>query len=371
MAIIDIVKYEQQDGVIVHKFPSCDLRWGSQLVVYPGQVAFFVKGGKVCDKFTEGTYTLKTNNLPLLNKIINLPFGGDSPWQADVWFVSTLNRLNLKWGTETPILLEDPKYDIIVPVRAYGQYGFKVSNPEQFVYGLVGNRSDFKEYQLQAYFRGILLSKLTEVIASKITSDKVSVLDIPTHISELSNYSESVLNKPYFQDYGLDLLLFNFISINIPENDPSLNEIKKAKNLSARLKIAGKENYKMERSFDVMDKAAENESGAGAAFINAGLGMGASMNMGKQMASQFIPNSDSSNEPPPIPIKIEYYLAINGKQQGPYTATQIQSAIDQDNSVLSILAWKKGMSTWAQLSTFAEFTTSTSSGSVPPPIPNN
>lgn len=284
MAIIDIVKYEQQDGVIVHKFPSCDLRWGSQLVVYPGQVAFFVKGGKVCDKFTEGTYTLKTNNLPLLNKIINLPFGGDSPWQADVWFVSTLNRLNLKWGTETPILLEDPKYDIIVPVRAYGQYGFKVSNPEQFVYGLVGNRSDFKEYQLQAYFRGILLSKLTEVIASKITSDKVSVLDIPTHISELSNYSESVLN-PYFQDYGLDLLLFNFISINIPENDPSLNEIKKAKNLSARLKIAGKENYKMERSFDVMDKAAENESGAGAAFINAGLGMGASMNMGKQMAS--------------------------------------------------------------------------------------
>ena len=86
MAIIDIVKYEQQEGVIVHKFLSCDLRWGSQLVVYPGQVAFFVKGGTVCDKFTDGTYTLKSNNIPLLNKIINLPFGGDSPFQADVWF---------------------------------------------------------------------------------------------------------------------------------------------------------------------------------------------------------------------------------------------------------------------------------------------
>ncbi|MBQ3628805.1 MAG: SPFH domain-containing protein, partial [Bacteroidaceae bacterium] len=55
MAIIDVVKYEQQEGVIVQKFPSCDLRWGSQLVVYPGQVAFFVKGGTVCDKFTDGT----------------------------------------------------------------------------------------------------------------------------------------------------------------------------------------------------------------------------------------------------------------------------------------------------------------------------
>lgn len=368
MAIIDIVKYEQQDGVIVHKFPSCDLRWGSQLVVYPGQVAFFVKGGKVCDKFTEGTYTLKTNNLPLLNKIINLPFGGDSPWQADVWFVSTLNRLNLKWGTETPILLEDPKYDIIVPVRAYGQYGFRVSNPEQFVYGLVGNRSDFREGQLQAYFRGILLSKLTEVVASKITKDKISVLEIPTHISELSNYSETVL-KPYFKDYGLELLLFNFISINIPENDPSLNEIKKAKNLSARLKIAGKENYKMERSFDVMDKAAENESGAGAAFLNAGIGFGASTALGKQMAGQL--SSQDGDVPPPIPINVEYYLAINGKQQGPYSAKQIQTAIDQDSSVLHLLAWKKGMNTWTELSTFTEFNHSQSNGSVPPPIPQH
>ena len=70
MAIIDIVKYEQQEGVIVHKFPSCDLRWGTQLVVYPGQVAFFVKGGSVCDKFTDGTYTLRTDNIPLLNKIV-------------------------------------------------------------------------------------------------------------------------------------------------------------------------------------------------------------------------------------------------------------------------------------------------------------
>jgi membrane protease subunit (stomatin/prohibitin family) len=108
MAIIDIVKYEQQEGVIVHKFPSCDLRWGTQLVVYPEQVAFFLKGGKIYDQFTEGTYTLKTNNIPLLNKIINIPFGSDSPWQADVWFVSTINRLNMKWGTETPIQLEAP-----------------------------------------------------------------------------------------------------------------------------------------------------------------------------------------------------------------------------------------------------------------------
>lgn len=365
MAIIDVVKYEQQEGVIVHKFPSCDLCWGSQLVVYPGQVAFFVKGGTVCDKFTDGTYTLKSNNVPLLNKIINLPFGGDSPFQADVWFVNLLQRLSLKWGTETPILLEDPKYDIIVPVRAHGQYGFKISDAEKFVFTLVGNMPNFSEIQLQAYFRGLLLTKLTSIISQKIVDDKISVLEIPTHLEEISTFCQDKLT-PFYADYGVEIMLFNIISINIPEDDPSLNEIKKAKNLSARLKIAGRDNYKMERSFDVMDKAAENESGSGAAFINAGLGLGASLNMGKQMGEQL--TSNGNDVPPPIPTSISYYLAVNGQQQGPYSSQQIKDAIAQDANVLNLLAWKKGITGWQPLKTFEEFAANDSS-ECPPPIP--
>ena len=365
MAIIDIVKYEQQEGVIVHKFPSCDLRWGSQLVVYPGQVAFFVKGGKVCDQFTEGTYTLKTNNIPLLNKIINIPFGGDSPFQADVWFINLLQRLSLKWGTETPIQLEDPKYEIIVPVRAHGQYGFKICDAKKFVFNLVGNMPNFNEAQLQAYFRGLLLTKLTSIISQKIINDKISILEIPTHLEEISAFCQDKLT-PFYADYGVEIMLFNIISINIPEDDLSLNEIKKAKNLSARLKIAGRDNYKMERSFDVMDKAARNESGAGAAFINAGLGLGASLNMGKQMGEQLMPNGN--DVPPPIPTSVSYFLAINGQQQGPYNAQQIRDAIAQDTNVLNLLAWKKGMAGWQPLKTFAEFITN-DNGECPPPIP--
>ena len=365
MAIIDVVKYEQQEGVIVHKFPSCDLHWGTQLVVYPGQVAFFVKGGTVCDKFTDGTYTLKTNNIPLLNKIINLPFGGDSPFQADVWFVNLLQRLSLKWGTETPIQLEDPKYDIIVPVRAHGQYGFKISDAEKFVFSLVGNMPNFSEAQLQSYFRGLLLTRLTSIISQKIVNDKISVLEIPTRLQEISAYCQDEL-MPFYADYGVEIMLFNIISINIPEDDPSLHEIKKAKNLSARLKIAGRDNYKMERSFDVMDKAAENESGAGAAFINAGLGLGASLNMGKQMGEQFMPNSN--DVPPPIPTSVSYFLAVNGQQQGPYNAQQIQEAIAQDANVLNLLAWKKGMVGWKPLRTFVEFAINDDK-ECPPPIP--
>ncbi len=282
MAIIDIVKHEQRQGEIVCKFPSCDLRWGSQLVVYPGQTAVFTKGGEVCDMFTEGTYTLHTNNIPLLNKIVNLPFGGDSPFQADVWFVSTINRLDLKWGTETAILLEDPKYEILVPVRSYGQYGFRVSDVARFMRGLVGNMPTFDEQTLQSYFRGLLLNRLTEILANKITREQISVLDINTRLGDISQEAQQEL-KPYFEDFGVEILLFNIISINVPEDDPSIAEIKKAKNLSARLKITGKDNYKLERLFDVLEKAAENESGTGAAIVNAGIGLGAALGVGKQI----------------------------------------------------------------------------------------
>ena len=82
MALIDIVKWEMNDNEVVYKFPSDDLRLGTQLVVYPSQTAFFVKGGVIFDEFTSGTYTLDTNNIPILNKVVNLPFGSESPFQA-------------------------------------------------------------------------------------------------------------------------------------------------------------------------------------------------------------------------------------------------------------------------------------------------
>lgn len=221
----------------------------------------------------------------------------------------------------------------------------------------------FEEEQLQAYFRGLLLMKLTDIIAKKVINDRMPVLEIMSHLQEISSYSEDSL-KPYFAAYGVELVLFNIISINIPENDASLNEIKKAKNLSARLKIAGKENYSLERSFDVMDKAAVNESGTGAAFINAGLGLGASLNIGKQIGETFMPNDKIV--PPPI-IEESYFLAVNGKQQGPYTRYQLYEAILHNSVTLGVLAWKKGMPTWQPLSTFQEFK-NVSPEDCPPPI---
>lgn len=360
MALIDIVKHEHQLGEIVYKFPSCDLAWGSQLIVEPGQTAIFVKRGKICDQFSEGGYTLSTFNIPLLNQLINLPFGGDTPFQADVWFISLINQLDMRWGTETPILLEDPKYKILIPVRAYGQYGFRISDARLFLTKLIGNMSTFDARLLSSYFRGLLLNRLTDIISRRFVKENDSILEINCNLKEISEEAQHEL-QPYFSSYGVELVLFNIISINVPEDDPSVIELKKAKNLAARMEIVGRDNYRMERSFDVLEKAAENESGSGAAFIQAGLGLGVSFQMGKQLT-----DTTSSDTPPPLPGE-KYYVAINRLQQGPFDYEQIISAFNNGVINSSTLGWKKGMSDWKPLSEFLEFP---SDGlDVPPPIP--
>jgi membrane protease subunit (stomatin/prohibitin family) len=114
MALIDIVQFQGNDKEFVWKFPSENLRLGTQLVVKPAQVAFFVHRGKICDELKEGTITLHTGNIPLLTSLTSLPFGGDSPFQSEVWFVNLISKLDNKWGTIRPIQLEDPKYGLVV-----------------------------------------------------------------------------------------------------------------------------------------------------------------------------------------------------------------------------------------------------------------
>jgi len=366
MAIIDVVKCEMPPGILIAKFPSSDLRLGSQLVVHPGQTAIFVKGGAICDEFESGTYTLKTDNIPLLNKLINIPFGGNSPFQAEVWFVNKLSVLDAKWGTATPLQIEDPKYEVIVPVRAYGQYGFKVETPGMLLETLVGNRKTFSSETLGVYFRGKILSQLTTIISNKLIEDQISILNINSHLSDISVYSKERLTE-YFDKYGLSLLVFDIMSISVIESDPSFVKLKEAKDLAARLKITGRDVYQMERSFDVLENAASNEGMAGG-LMGAGLGMGAGMAVGRQMASVSSHiNTNPAPMPPPLPVSnVQYYLAINGTQQGPYNMEAIVSAIQSGRVTKDHLAWKTGMPNWAKIATFAEFF---SYFNTPPPIP--
>ena len=342
MPILDVVKCEVSDTELVSKFPSDKIRLGSQLVVYSGQTAIFVKGGKFYDEFGSGTY------IPLLDKVVNLPFGGDSPFQAEVWFVNQISLLDCKWGTQTPLQIEDPKYDVIVPVRAFGQYGFRIEQPRTFLEKLVGNMSSFAVDKVVSYFRGIILSKLTTIIYDKLKEEGLSVLNINSQVEALSEYA---------------------ISITVKEDDPSFLNLKDAKDAAAEIKIMGEKNYRLSRSFDVLDAAAENESGGA---MNAALGLGAGVGIGGAvgtMAAKTFSNSLASDDvPPPLPKATVYYLGINGKSVGPMDFDTVCQKYSVNEINANTLVWRKGMKAWDKICNMDDFQ-SLFGEECPPPLP--
>lgn len=362
MALIDVVKWEANNREFCRKFPSTDLRIGSQLVVYTAQTAFFVKGGTICDEFTAGTYTLKSENLPILNKLINLPFGGNSPFQAEVWFVNQITKLDLKWGTPQPISLEDPKYNIIVPVRAFGQYGIKITNPRRFLETLIGNMPSFSADAIDNYFKGKLMSNLSSILVKKIVEDKISILDINAHLVDISEFCNTEITKT-FDKYGISLVEFSIMSINVPQDDPSFIKLKEAKATLARMNIAGRDVYQMERSFDVLEKAAENQ-GAGSQMMGIGVGMGIGGVMGGIANQQLNTNPAQQATPPPIQPEPTYFVYVNGQQIGGQTVTQISQMLAQGQITGETLVWTAGMSTWAPVKTVPAL-----ASLCPPPMP--
>ena len=366
MALVDVVKCTMNTRELVVKFPSEDLRLGTQLVVYPGQTAFFLKGGQIYDSFESGTYTLHTSNIPLLNKVINIPFGNQSPFKAEVWFVNQLAILDSKWGTATPLQIEDPKYEVIVPVRAYGQYGFKILDPELFLKSLVGNMTSFSVEKLNSYFKGKVMSQLTNIISDKLTKDNISILNINSHLDNISDYCQTKISQS-FNRYGLGVQSFDVMSISVKEDDPSFAKLKEAKDLAARLKITGRDVYQMERSFNVLDNAALNEGGTSGNLMNAGIGLGVGLGMGNQVGSMTGNlNIGSPNLPPPLP-NAQYFLAINGQQQGPYDLNAVTAFIQNHNIAKDTLVWKSGMPNWDKMESLPEFA---HFFLCPPPLPN-
>lgn len=366
MSVVDIIKWESNPNELVHKFKTDGLRLGSQLVVYPSQTAFFVKGGKILDDFICGTYTIKSENIPLLGKVINLPFGGETPFKADVWFVNQIELLDCKWGTLTPLQVEDPKYEIIVPLRAFGQYGFKIIEPRTFLERLVGNMPSFATNKVVEYFRGVILSKLTTIIYDKLKADGISVLNINSKIEDLSNYSKEKITEVFLQ-YGMEIQLFSIISISIQEDDPSFQRLKEAKDAAAKIKIIGRDDYRMTRSFDVLEKAAENENGMAGAAVGLGAGVGIGGVVGTMTAQTIKTNAQSQNEIPTIPT-IDYYLAIDGKQQGPFSYDSIEQKISNGEINEKTLIWKKGLKQWIKLIDMEDFQ-GLFDNNCPPPIP--
>ena len=278
MPVIDFVKWDASDDSYAWKFPSQELSTWTQLVVAESQEAMLVKEGQYVGPFRAGRHTLDTNNYPFLTKILKLPFGQRSPFTAEVWFVNRAIPLDVKWGTQDPIQLQDPKYSIMLPVRAFGQYAVQVDNTRKFLQKIVGTMPAFQRAQVNSYFRGLILTHAKTVISQYIISDKLSILEISAHLNQLSDVLREQM-IPLLDEFGLKLINFFVNSINTPEEDPAVQRLKAALAKRAEMSILGY-TYQQERSFDMLQTAAGNEGGPQSAMMGAGMGLGLGVGLG-------------------------------------------------------------------------------------------
>lgn len=298
MALIDRIKYDgYQDGSpwLIHKFPGEEFVLGSQLIVNQGQEALFLKGGEALDLFGPGTHTLHTGNLPLLKKLVNLPFGGKTPFSAEVYYINKTSRLDMNWGTANPFQVEDPKYGLILSIRSHGKYGMRIVDSRMFVSELVGaipNGSTVNYAFVASYFSGLLTSRIKSVVSGFMIRQKISFLEVTAYLDDLSRECQEEVSKE-FERFGVEIVNFYIETISPPKE-----EFEKLRTYKEELAL-GNDFYRQRRSFDIMDAMASNPASGGLANAGIGLGMGlGAVPMTKELFSSISGNVDVQSTAP-------------------------------------------------------------------------
>ncbi|MBR5968986.1 MAG: SPFH domain-containing protein [Lachnospiraceae bacterium] len=328
---VDVIKWEPETSneasIIVHKFEYEDFPNGSYLIVAPSQMAVFTNNltaGNSLDADGSGQSQVSVFTGPCKIKLETgdsrfSPFrnishaltGGESAFHSTVYFVNTTYMNELSWGTQDPIVVQDPEEEINVHVRAHGMYGVHIEKTDtsvaavqarKFLLKVVGTRADYTEKELRDFMRARILEYVPNLLANRMIEDKIGVLKANAHLSE---FSEIIFEKlaEHFYEFGLTLDNFSFHNINVPEED--LAVISEAKNKRRRAQLEAEGNaaamdiesaararmreregytYQQEQSFGVMQAAAENE-GTSSAFMGAGMGLGMGFGVGGAMGA--------------------------------------------------------------------------------------
>ena len=299
MALVNILKHDQADDTLfVWKHPETEIKIGSQLVVNESQEAIFVKNGELLDVFGPGTHTLVTGNIPLIEKLISLPFGGTSPFSAEVWFANKLVKRDLKWGTQQPIPLIDETLGFPVSVRAFGKWGARLRDSKKFVRQIVGSQFHGDTQKINNYFTGEITQRIVNVISNQVTNNKQSFLSLSAMLDDLSADTQAAIT-PELDRFGIEVVNFNIESITVPSSELQKIQDVLAKAMEAK-KLSEVENindyYRIIKSFEVLDKAAENqgEGSAVGALLGAGIGLGAGLPIGQQISENLNTQTQSS-----------------------------------------------------------------------------
>ena len=353
---IDIIEWpDMSGGILVHRFDRHDneIKMNAKLVVRPGQRAVFVNEGQIADAFEPGTYTLTTQNIPILTTLKSWKYGFDSPFKAEVYFINTTEQLDRKWGTPNPVMLRDVDFGI-VRLRARGNYSYKVGITEEMISRFVGAQSDFDSDSIEDQIRVKVVSSFSDCIGEH----KIPALDLAAKYDEISDFMVEKL-KGNFQRLGLDLLSFALENISLPE------EVQKAMDQRSSMGALGNlNNFSQYQAANALRDAAQNEGGSGNMM---GMMMGAQMAGGVSNALHQEGQPASQAAPPPIPGGNKYFVAVDGAQTGPFTIAELKQKAASQSFTPDSLVWMEGMTAWEKASSREDL--KDLFGSVPPPIP--
>jgi membrane protease subunit (stomatin/prohibitin family) len=290
MAILDIIEHpDEHADQIVHRVPehgSGEFRLGSQLIVRESQRAVFFRDGKALDVFGPGRHTISTNNIPLLTSLISLPFGGDSPFTAEVFFVSMREFTDMKWGTPQPLTFRDTELGM-VRLRAYGTYSMRVDDPQLFVNQVVGSRGSYSTGAIDDFLKSIVIGEFNDLLGETHTS----LLDVQGMSREIADTTRNALGDD-FQRLGLVLTSFQISAITPPEEVQ-----KRIDERSGMAALGDMSAYMQFKTAQAIGDAAANPGGGGE-MASTGVGFGAGMAMGQAMA-QSVRDATSTQQAAP------------------------------------------------------------------------
>ncbi len=297
MATLEVIKLDFDDEkTLVQKYPNEKIQLGSQLIVNQSQEAVFVNGGRVCDLFGPGTHTLSSANLPILSTLINIPFGGRSPFSAEIWFVRKTIITGIKWGTTNPIVIDDPATGVTMLIRAYGEWAFTIDDSPAFLTQLVGTEKDYDSGKLWNLCFSLVLQNFTVACSKTANVNKVPISQFNAHLDQIADLTSKEIERQLTK-YGISLKFFLIQAIDI--NERELTKIQDTQlNAFALDKLSEKkvsDAYKTVRQFDVLDKAVDKPGTTGD-LLAAGMAIGGGLAAGAKAGKLF---GDSGSETSP------------------------------------------------------------------------
>ncbi|MFK7049680.1 SPFH domain / Band 7 family protein [Flavobacterium columnare] len=329
---IDIIDWvDESNDVILWKFPRHDneIKMNAKLTVRESQQAVFLNEGTIADVYAPGMYTLSTQNMPILASLKGWKYGFDSPFKADVYFINTRQFIDQKWGTKNAITIEDPRFGFI-ELRAFGTFAYKVIDGGKFLKEVAGTGTYFSTEEINGQLRSLLISKFTTSIGKGL----FTIEKIAGNIEELSNEVHQKLNED-FNSYGLEITTFLIENVSMPD------AIKEEIFEYSRLNKIDMQKLTQFKTAQSIETAAQNNNMPGL-----GVGMGIGMGMGNMITNTMYHPNQNAVTPPPIPVQLSYFVAINGQQAGPFDLEALKNLVQNNQLTRETLVWTNSMANW-------------------------